>query len=194
MKNADIRVRFTRKALQDSLLALMKEKSILDITVKEICGTAGISRPTFYTYYKDQYDLLRQIEEQTLIEAEKIIFSPINTAGKSGGLEAAVILQGLLQYIADNSNSIQVLLSENGNSGFQKKFFRRGAGNIRRLTEAAGVASQDKAARYGFVFMIGGMLTLVQEWLKNGMDAPVPEMVKVLIRFTREALGERGLH
>jgi hypothetical protein len=37
--------------------------------------------------------------------------------------------------------------------------------------------------------MIGGMLTLVQEWLKNGMDAPVPEMVKVLTRLTREALG-----
>ena len=36
--------------------------------------------------------------------------------------------------------------------------------------------------------MIGGMLTLVEEWLKNGMDTPVPEMVKVLIRFTREVL------
>ena len=189
MKNTDIRVRFTRKALQDSLLALMKEKSILSITIKEICDTAGLSRSTFYTHYKDQYDLLRQIEEQTLIEAEKIVFSPIHTAGKSGGLKAAVILQGLLQYIANNSNSIQVLLSENGDSRFQKKFFHRGVGNIRRLTEAAGVKSPDKeVAKYDFVFMIGGMLTLVQEWLKNGMDAPVPEMVKVLVRLTREAL------
>ena len=192
MKHTDIRVRFTRKALQDSLLALMKEKSILYITVKEICGAAGISRPTFYTYYDNQYDLLRQIEEQTLIEAEKIIFSPINMAGKSGGLDVAVILEGLLQYIASNSNSIQVLLSENGDSGFQKRFFRRGIGNIQSITEAAGLTSPDKkAAKYGFVFMIGGMLTLVEEWLKNGMDTPVPEMVQMLVRLTREALGAR---
>ena len=191
LKNADIRVRFTRKALQDSLLALMKEKSILYITVKEICGAAGVSRPTFYTYYDNQYDLLRQIEEQTLIEAEKIIFSPINMAGKSGGLDVTVILEGLLQYIASNRNSIQVLLSKNGDSGFQKRFFRRGIGNIQSITEAAGITSQDTTARYGFVFMIGGMLTLVQEWLKNGMDAPVPEMVQMLVRLTREALGAR---
>ena len=189
MKNTDIRVRFTRKALQDSLIALMKEKSILYITVKEICEAAGISRSTFYTYYEDQYDLLRQIEEQTLIEAEKIIFSPIHTAGKSGGLELTVILQELLQYIASNSNSIQVLLSENGNRSFQKKFFRRGVGNIRRLTETAGVISQDKAAKYGFVFMIGGMLTLVEEWLKNGMDTPVPEMVNLLAKMAKEVMA-----
>jgi AcrR family transcriptional regulator len=191
MKNADVRVRFTRKALQDSLLAFMKEKSILYITVKEICGAAGVSRPTFYTYYDNQYDLLRQIEEQTLIEAEKIIFSPIHTAGKSGGLDVTVILQGLLQYIASNRNSIQVLLSKNGDSHFQKRFFRRGVVNMQRLTEAAGVTSQDAAAKYRFVFMIGGMLTLVEEWLKNGMDTPAPEMVQMLVRLTREALGAR---
>lgn len=190
LKNMDNRVRVTQKMLQDSLLALMKEKSILDITVKEICEAAGVSRPTFYTYYDNQYGLLREIEEQTLIEAEKIIFTRITAAGKPGRLETALMLQGLLQYIADNSNSIQVLLSENGDSSFQKRFFRRGVGNIQLITEAAGLTSPDKeAAGYGFVFMIGGMLTLVQEWLKNGMDAPAPEMVKVLMRLTREALG-----
>lgn len=34
----------------------MKKKSIMDITIKEICALAGLSRSTFYTYYKDQYD------------------------------------------------------------------------------------------------------------------------------------------
>ena len=105
-------------------------------------------------------------------------------------MKLAVILQGLLRYITNNNNSIQALLSGNGDSGFQKKFFRRGIGNIRRLTEAAGVTSQDKkAAGYGFVFMIGGMLTLVQEWLKNGMDAPVPEMVNLLAKMTKEVMA-----
>jgi hypothetical protein len=32
------------------------------------------------------------------------------------------------------------------------------------------------------------MLTLVQEWLKNGMDMPVPEPAKMLAKFTREGL------
>jgi AcrR family transcriptional regulator len=50
----------------------MKEKSILDITIKEICEVAGLSSSTFYTYYNDQYDLLRQMEEEMLVETDKI--------------------------------------------------------------------------------------------------------------------------
>jgi hypothetical protein len=32
------------------------------------------------------------------------------------------------------------------------------------------------------------MLTLVQEWLKTGMDTSVPQMVKRIAAFTQEAL------
>ncbi|MDR1046578.1 MAG: TetR family transcriptional regulator C-terminal domain-containing protein [Treponema sp.] len=49
--------------------------------------------------------------------------------------------------------------------------------------------SQDKGvAAYCSVFLIGGILSLVQEWLQNGMDTPVPEMAKILFRLTRDAL------
>jgi AcrR family transcriptional regulator len=56
----------------------MKEKSVLNITIKEICEHAGLSRSTFYTYYSDQYDLLRQIEEETLVETDKILQPYLN--------------------------------------------------------------------------------------------------------------------
>jgi AcrR family transcriptional regulator len=185
----EIRVQVTRKVLQDSLIRLMETKPILNITNREICESAGISRTTFYHYYKDQYDLLRQIEEQTFIEADKIIQRHTKEAIKTGSRGVAVILQDILQFIANNSNSIQVLLSENGDSAFQKKFFRNGIEGIRHFTEAIGVKSQNKEmVKYSFFFVIGGMLTLVQEWLKNGMDTPVPEMTKMLVRLTREVL------
>jgi AcrR family transcriptional regulator len=186
----EIRVQVTRKLLQDSLISLMKTKPILNITNREICESAGISRTTFYNYYKDQYDLLRQIEEQTFIEADKIVRRHTREAKKTGSREVAIILQDILQSIADNSNSIQVLLSENGDSGFQKRFFRNGIERLWHYTEAVGVKSPDKEAEnYGFVFVIGGMLTLVQEWLKNGMNIPAPRLAKMLVRITREALG-----
>jgi AcrR family transcriptional regulator len=190
MEKTDIRVRFTKKALQDSLLALMKEKSILDISIKEICELAGVSRSTFYSYYKDQYDLLRQIEEQTLIEAEKIIMPYAKVIKKPGSRESDVIFRETLQFIADNSNSIQVLLSENGDRDFQKKYFRKGIESLGQFTELAGVKTRDKKyVKYGFIFIVGGVLQLVQEWLKNGMDTPVPELAKMLTRFTRDTLG-----
>jgi AcrR family transcriptional regulator len=184
MEKTDIRIRFTRKVLRESLIALMKEKSILNITIKEICDRAGLSRSTFYTYYDDQYDLLRQIEDDTFIEARKVMQPHMDLVRKSGKVNAAVVFQDLLQYIAGNSNSIQVLLSENGDSAFQKRFFRDGIAEIHQFAESAGRKEGKKIVEYGSFFFIGGMLALVQEWLKNGMDTPVPELAKIIAGFT----------
>ncbi|HCA30580.1 MAG TPA: TetR/AcrR family transcriptional regulator, partial [Ruminococcaceae bacterium] len=60
------KTRYTRMVLQDSLLELMKNKPISKITIKELCETADINRTTFYAHYRDQYDLLRTIEGETL--------------------------------------------------------------------------------------------------------------------------------
>jgi hypothetical protein len=81
------------------------------------------------------------------------------------------------------------LLSKNGDSAFQKKFFRNGIEAIRQFTKAAGIKVQDKrVATYCSVFLVGGILSLVQEWLQNGMDTPVPDLAKMLSRLMRDAL------
>jgi hypothetical protein len=53
-------------ALRNSLIELMKKKSILRITAKEIYDAADIGRTTFYAHYRDPYDLLDQIESETI--------------------------------------------------------------------------------------------------------------------------------
>jgi AcrR family transcriptional regulator len=190
MKKMDIRTKFTKKAFKDSLVELMKTTPIQDIPIKAICAGAEVSRATFYTYYDDQYDLLQEIEEETFIEGDKLFRLHISATKKPGIREITVVVQDILQFIASNSNSIQVLLSENGDSGFQKKFFRKGIESVRQFTEATDSKSQDgKMDKYGFVFVVGGVLTLVQEWLKNGMDTPIPDLAKMLARIVREALG-----
>lgn len=49
--------------LKESLMKLLKEKSISTITVKEICVLADINRSTFYSHYLDQFDLLNQTKD-----------------------------------------------------------------------------------------------------------------------------------
>lgn len=58
----DARIIHTRRALRCALLALLQEKSVDDVTVKEVCEKANVSRATFYKHYKDCYDLLKQME------------------------------------------------------------------------------------------------------------------------------------
>jgi len=60
-KKTDARVRRTRDALGDALIALMQEKAFETITVQEVLDRAHVSRSTFYTHYSDKDDLLMAI-------------------------------------------------------------------------------------------------------------------------------------
>ena len=186
-EKSDIRIRFTKKMIQESLIELMTEKSILNITIKEICECAGVSRSTFYTYYSDQYDLLKQIEHQTFSGMDQLIQQYrreyINTGTINPvGLEKT--LQGYLQYIADNNNSIQVLLSENGDQLFQKRFFRNNIEHFRIFKEIKRKTEMDdETLKCYSLFTTGGFLVLIQDWLKNGMNIPAQKIVNVMVGF-----------
>ena len=60
--------KFTRKAIMNSLLELLKTKSIDKVTVKDICDDCEINRNTFYYNYKDIYDVLNSIFMQAIEE------------------------------------------------------------------------------------------------------------------------------
>ena len=79
-------------------------------------------------------------------------------------------------------------MSKNGDSAFQKKFFRRSVEIARQFMTTAGKAPEGKADEYYYVFLTGGMLMLIQEWLKNDMDTPIPELAEMLAKLAREVL------
>ncbi len=54
---------FTKKAITDTFLELLNEKSLDRITVKDIVVKCGVSRKTFYYYFDDIYDLLEKYLE-----------------------------------------------------------------------------------------------------------------------------------
>ena len=63
-KKIDARVRRTRDALGDALIALMQEKPFETITVQDVLDLAHVSRSTFYTHYSDKDDLLMSDAEE----------------------------------------------------------------------------------------------------------------------------------
>ena len=60
------RVRMTKRLLQEALLELLEQKDLAGISVTALCDTADIHRSTFYKYYSDPTDLLREIEQDVL--------------------------------------------------------------------------------------------------------------------------------
>lgn len=68
----DKRVTRTKKILKETLLHLLNDSLFEDISIKELCNRAGISRVTFYTHYNDKFDLIDDVFSDMQEQGEKI--------------------------------------------------------------------------------------------------------------------------
>lgn len=65
-KKEDLRVIKTKKNIEHTFIALLKEMSFEKITVRLILERALISKGTFYAHYLDKYDLAEKVVNQYL--------------------------------------------------------------------------------------------------------------------------------
>ena len=71
----DRRVRRTKARLRQALAQLLLEKDLSSITVRELTDLADVNRGTFYTHYRDLYDMLEQMEQEMFQELEDMLDS-----------------------------------------------------------------------------------------------------------------------
>jgi len=173
------KTRYTRMALRDSLMELMKEKPLAKITIKELCNNADINRTTFYAHYTNQYDLLNKIETETLEWAKEAI-SNVQGNWQQDISESIKNIANILEYLMDNHTCIQVLLSEKGDLDFQKQLFIL-------ICEQCGITpstSTNKVAdtyELSFIFVVNGSIGLIQHWLKTGMLQSPETMARIIL-------------
>lgn len=70
--NSSRRVKMTQALLKQSLIELLEHQNIRQISIKEICEHANVSRSTFYSYYGSQYELLNAIEREIIEETQAL--------------------------------------------------------------------------------------------------------------------------
>lgn len=63
----------TRQAILKAMVSLLKTESFDDITTIKLAKMAGISRSSFYTHYKDKYEMI-DYYQQTFFHKLEYIF------------------------------------------------------------------------------------------------------------------------
>ena len=74
--DANRSVRMTKQRLYQALITLLQQKSLREITVRELTELAGISRGTFYFHYADIYALMDQMEAAQLARLNDLMDYP----------------------------------------------------------------------------------------------------------------------
>ncbi len=172
----DRRIRKTKQQLRQSLTALLKEKPIQDITVRELADLADINRGTFYLHYRDVYDLLNQIEEELLGELESVLekYQPGNIIPN-----ISKIFTEVYELVQRNSEIVGILMGDNGEWNFINRLnqiLREKC--LRDWVEHFRAESHETFDTY-YVFIISGCMGLVQYWLANGMKETPQELAEL---------------
>ncbi|MDR0709140.1 MAG: TetR/AcrR family transcriptional regulator [Spirochaetaceae bacterium] len=174
------KVRYTRKALRESLIELMQTRPVSAISIKELCALADINRSTFYAHYRSPYEILQELEDALLETLGQMQSRNVFLTGKNALFQ---LIEEVLQFIIDNRNWIQVLLSEQGDIQFQRKLF-----SFIRQNEMIKFKNNEPidelTKEYYLIYALNGSIALIQHWMKNGMDTPIEKMADMLVKLS----------
>ncbi|MDR0561171.1 MAG: TetR family transcriptional regulator C-terminal domain-containing protein [Spirochaetaceae bacterium] len=71
----------------------------------------------------------------------------------------------------------------------QRKFFMVAIEKMRFIRKYKGDISPDeREIKYITLFFTGGFIALIQEWLKSGIDTPIPAMAALFVKLVQERL------
>jgi len=178
-KKTDARVRRTRDALGDALVALMQEKPFETITVQDVLDRANVGRSTFYSHYSDKHDLLMSDTEE-FFEAFSMSLS------LSGDKSDRVFpVQEFFSHIIDTKQFLDALMSSGkfqDNMELARGQFARGI--ERRLAELPRAQSISDDERPAIAFAhAGALLSLLTWWIDRGMKQSPAEMDQLFHRL-----------
>ena len=160
----DRRVRRTRDALGDALLALMQEKPFETITVQQVLGRAGVGRSTFYAHFRGKDDLfLSDLEDflegmSTLILRRREVSNRVAPVREFFGHVAEMGQLRASLLAADKHRDFL----EMGHEYFARAIDRR----LGELPASRAIARPQRAAiAHAFA---GALLSLMSWWLDHG--------------------------
>jgi AcrR family transcriptional regulator len=184
-KKTDARVRRTRDALGDALVALMQEKPFDTITIQDVLDRAHVSRSTFYSHYSDKDDLLMSDADE--------FFESISTALSAHGDKSDRVfpVQEFFTHLADVQPFYKALVKSGRfqeNMELARGHFARGI--ERRLAESPHGQSILASERSAIAFThAGALLSLLTWWLDGGMREPPEQMDELFHRMVWNGLG-----
>ena len=168
MENPDTRVQYTKSRFQQAIVELLGEKAIGFVTVKELCGRAGLNRGTFYLHYTEPMDVLHELEKRLY---EKIMdgFAPSNEES----------LTDRLKVMLTDHKVFAAILSRNGDPAFPVRACRLAYERVVHQEASEEKGEQEIPEEFQFIF--AGCTWMIGSWLSSSDRIPPEQMARKLL-------------
>ena len=169
----DVRVERTRRALQEALFALARERSLDELTIADIAARAGVNRSSFYQHYSDKETLLADALDATAEAAGASLpqlDGPMHTPPQA--------LFGFLEHVDENADLYRRVLGSPGSAVVTARLRSR-----IEVIVGDGIAGSGTRAFEGMPLDVvaagiaGSALGVIEAWLARDPRPPVETAV-----------------
>ena len=178
-KKSDYRVILTKRMFRQALTALLLEKPLQSITVKELCEAAGVNRGTFYSHYTDIYALMNAIEAEIFEELKNTLALLSETDKKKETGSPFSIYLSLFEFFIKNSDMCTILLGQNSDRRFVNQLLDLGLEACVKVYRPKYPKATDTEIELFYNFIANGCIGLLQYWI-NGRMMPADEIAFVM--------------
>lgn len=174
---------FTKKAIRETFVGLLREKPFSEITVKDIVDRCEINRNTFYYHYRD----LKALIEELLREQAAAIIREYPSVSS-----IAECFDAVTGYAAERKKIIMHLFLSVSRESFERSLTEVCDYFVRTYVDTAlaevPIGEPEKATVISYYR--GVCFGLIMEWLNRGMSDSFRDEIRRIFLMKKDFTGE----
>lgn len=185
----------TALRMDEALIALLEEKDLEYITVKEICHQAGVNRSTFYLHYETIADLVNETLE--MIQRRFISYFPQQEENVLGNIssrerEELVLvtreyLLPYLRFIRDNKKIYRAAVRNPGSMQAYTRYVELKQRILSPILERFEIPANHRP--YYIAYYVEGIAAIIKEWLQQDCADKVEMIADIIESCVRPKNG-----
>ena len=163
---------YSLECLSDSLIKLLKNDSVSNITITRLCNVSGISRRTFYRNCESLIDLISY-------KIDKLVYCLLLT--DSNVNDNRVHFLNFFNYCYNHKQFLMILKKEYLFSLFIERFQLQFNNKSYLLLEQVSNKNKDikNLKIYFNSYIVGRLSSLLECWVENDFEEPINNLIEI---------------
>ncbi|SOC41607.1 TetR/AcrR family transcriptional regulator [Salinicoccus kekensis] len=181
MSKNDLRVIKTKDALHRTLLEILNEKSLDEITVTEICKRARINRGTFYLHYRQVEDVFGEYFKEITLDLAESYKEPYRKVSVLRASELDPSTVRIFHHIENFKMFYEIILSEKVPLSYYYLLFEE----IEKLFQQDMEIKLEEEINHQMYasYHANAIIGMIIYWYKNGFSYSADYMNEQLVQF-----------
>ena len=171
-----------QRQLEQGLLEAMYHKHYEEISVSDLCDQMQIPRKSFYRYFSSKDGALHALLDHTLLDSDNFVMTETGVEKQN----ALVFMERIFAYW----KHCKPLMDALERSNLSGVLIQRAIEHSQREMGLPRFLSSDEhdARKYGSLFAICGLMTMIVQWHHEGFAQSVEQMARIAMRLLSEPL------